>query len=222
MIHFNQTLLQLPGRSINLGSFGDMVKAVDILAGAIEPFPKLAETAIRCLTFYRLNIRHTCCASITVDSDELPADYGSNFNELREEDKYCVHQLNQLVTGFMSQFNESTLSLSDFINEQWVEQMDRFEAEEKNMVWTMQEKDMLLSIGVLPRDGLVDDDKSNEDSINYSDKDEDTGEDSDEELNKATEGCRRIPYSDPEYWNRQFKTIAKGGRAKDEDKWYFT
>lgn len=106
-------------RNANPGSFGDVVNIVSILTEAIEPFSKLAETAIRCLTFHRLNIRHTCCASIPTPfgGRKLPADDGSDFDELREEDEGRVHQLNQLMKGFMSQYNESTLSLSDFIDE---------------------------------------------------------------------------------------------------------
>ncbi|KAI1113035.1 hypothetical protein F5Y14DRAFT_419390 [Nemania sp. NC0429] len=207
VIYFNQIIQHeyLRCSKKDLGSFGDMVKIVSMLVGAIEPLPKLAEAAIRCLTFNRLRIRHTCCASIPIfySGRKLPADYGSDFDELREEDECRVEQLNQLMTGFMRQYRESSLSLTDFINEQWAVEMDRLEAEEKKMLWTTQEKDVLLSLGVLPKDGMVDNDKSNGKS------------------NKKCRGafraceCRaRDLDSKIECWNRKFEMIVKGSPTR--------
>ncbi|KAI1126305.1 hypothetical protein F5Y10DRAFT_244983 [Nemania abortiva] len=182
------------------GFFGDVVHIFDLLTGIVEPPLKLAESAIRCLTFDRLEIRHTCCSSIT--DDELPADYGSDFDELREEDECRVHRLDDLVTSFMSQYKDSTLSLRDFLIGPWVAQMGRIKAEEKNMAWTAQEKDALLSIGVLPKDELIDDDD-----------DESEGNEEDDESEGNEEDDERLHL---EYWSRQFEIIANGGRSREE------
>lgn len=82
--------------------------------------------------------------------------------------------------------------------------MDRFEAEERNTTLTMQEKEMLLSIGVLLEDGSV------------------NSEESDEQSNKVTGGRTGDLYLDLEYWNAQFKIIANGGRSEQEERsWRF-
>ncbi len=127
----------------------------------------------------------------------LPNDYGSDFDELREEDEDRIHQLDELVTDFMNQYNDSGLSPRDFINGPWIEQMDRLEAEEESKGWTTKEKEMLLSIGVLP--------KQETESTESQSNDED--EDGEEYENPRTR---------PEYWKRQFEIIVNGGRSVEE------
>ncbi|KAI3333579.1 hypothetical protein F4824DRAFT_513049 [Ustulina deusta] len=172
--------------------------SIDTLVGATEQFAMPVESVIRCITFHRLGIRHTCCASIPSERRRvLPNDYGSDFDELREEDEDRVHQLDELVTDFMNQYNDSGLSPRDFINGPWIEQMDRLEAEEESKGWTTKEKEMLLSIGVLP--------KQETESTESQSNDED--EDGEEYENPRTR---------PEYWKRQFEIIVNGGRSVEE------
>ncbi|KAI0878081.1 hypothetical protein GGS24DRAFT_30660 [Hypoxylon argillaceum] len=205
---YRNCLIELnAGGSRRNGSLRDAVNTINDYAGVIESSSDLAESTIRSLTFHRLKIRHTCCASIG-RSNSLPHDYGSDFDELREEDEYRVRQLNELVKSFMDQYNESALSLKDFVDGPWVEQMDRIAVKEKNTEWTAQEKNKLLTIGVVPKDDPVDDDKSSQCSsafeTDYKDKDEAVA---------------------LRYWNRQFEIIANGGRSEVESrewlKWQF-
>lgn len=97
----------------------------------------------------------------------------------------------------MDQYNESALSLKDFVDGPWVEQMDRIAVEEKNTVWTAQEKNTLLSIGVVPKDDPVDDDESSQCS---------SACETDCEYEDEAVALR--------YWNRQFEIIANGGRSE--------
>ncbi|TGJ82101.1 hypothetical protein E0Z10_g6673 [Xylaria hypoxylon] len=178
-----------------LGYLGDAVKHINLLASAIEPLPTFAESVIRCITFNLLDIRHTCCASIGMQWNyKLPADYGSDFDELREEDEDRVQQLNKLVVNFMDQYNASGVSLKDYISGLWLEQMDRFELEENSKEWTTEEKNKLLSIGVLPEEETAD--PVDESDIEDEDEDE---------------------WWQPGYWNRQFEIIANGGRGRSEE-----
>ncbi|RYC56072.1 hypothetical protein CHU98_g10137 [Xylaria longipes] len=127
------------------------------------------------------------------------------FDELREEDEYRVRQLNELVTDFMDRYNNGTLTLKDFINGPWAEQMDQIEAEERKKTWTTQEKDLLQSISVLPEDEPIDVDENDETETEDS-LVEDENEDEDEDK-----------WLQPGYWNRQFEIIANGGRSEEEN-----
>lgn len=152
----------------------------------------LVESLIRCITFKRLDIRHTCCTSIDdLDAwqNDIFADYGNDFNELREEDKLRVHQLDTLVAEFMDLYTDGHFTLQDFIRGPWKETMAGLEAE-ADMTWTAEEKDALLSIGVIPRDTPTCD-------VAHESNDK-----------------RRITspdFSDPEVWNQHFEIIANGG-----------
>ncbi|KAI1745155.1 hypothetical protein F4680DRAFT_404447 [Xylaria scruposa] len=180
-----------------------LIDTIHTFASSVENSSMLAESAFRCLTFHRLGIRHTCCASITGESYRvLPADYGSDFDELREEDEYRVHQLNELVAGFMDQYNNGALTLEEFVIGPWTEQMDHIEAEERERIWTTQEKNKFLSIGVLVEDepaNVSGDDETDTDDYLVGDE-------------------KRMQ---PEYWNRQFEIIANGGRSKEEDRCFY-
>ncbi|KAJ3577525.1 hypothetical protein NPX13_g3041 [Xylaria arbuscula] len=142
----------------------------------------------------RLGIRHTCCASVRdmYYPEKFPLDYGSDFKELKEEDKDRIHQLNELVAQFLEQYNNSGQILEDFMTGPWGEEILRIEEEEENKRWTAQETDRLLSIGVM----LEDDVESAESS---SAEDEEGGD-----------------RSQPEYWSKQFEIIVNGGRSVEE------
>ncbi|KAI0554556.1 hypothetical protein F4679DRAFT_526522 [Xylaria curta] len=178
----------------------ELIDTIHTFAPSVENFSTLVESALRSLTFHRLGIRHTCCASIMGYCPVLPVDYGSDFDELREEDEYRVHQLNELVLDFMDQYNKGALTFEDFIAGPWTEHMNHIESEERKRTWTTQEKDVLLSVGVLADDELADvsgdDETETDDSL--------VGEDEDKLLR-------------PEYWNRQFEIIANGGRSEEEE-----
>ncbi|RWA09262.1 hypothetical protein EKO27_g5832 [Xylaria grammica] len=174
--------------------------AIDTFSRAIE-HSTLIEAVIRCITFDRLGIRHTCCASINIrDLYKLPADYGSDFDELREEDEDRVNQLNQLVANFIDQYNASNVSLTDFINGPWAEQILRIKLEEASQDWTVEEKSELLAIGVLPKGKTVD-------AASKSDS---------RDENKHRGIIRNASRLKPEYWSRQFEIIANGGWSKEE------
>ncbi|KAI1350636.1 hypothetical protein F5Y01DRAFT_325881 [Xylaria sp. FL0043] len=191
-------------------SITDLINYVNTLAEAIEKFYTPVESIIRCITFNRLGIRHTCCASIEDYTLTLPVDYGSDFDELREEDRHRVYQLDKLVADFMEQYENSGLSLSDFISGPWVERMSRLKREEESKEWTAEERDMLLSIGVLPKHRIesveeLDNEKEDED------EDEDEGEGEDD-----------MDPSRPEYWNKQFEIIVNGGRSIEEPSCHYS
>ncbi|KAI1420406.1 hypothetical protein F5Y12DRAFT_719582 [Xylaria sp. FL1777] len=175
----------------------DLTSIIDILVGVTGQLSTSVESVIRCITFHQLGIRHTCCASIgTWLGRDMPAEYGSDFDELREEDEYRVHQLNELIPDFMDQYNHSGLSIRDFISGPWIDRIRRIKAEE-SMGWTTEEKDKLLAIGVLPKNGTGSTKPSRED------------EDDDESGYK-------IEWLQSEYWNKQFEIIANGGRSVEE------
>ncbi|GAW12985.1 hypothetical protein ANO14919_023610 [Xylariales sp. No.14919] len=229
-IFFNQ--LARATSSGNFDGFYDVEKAIDAFSSdidaiswAIDTFSMaigafsraiehstLIEAVIRCITFDRLGIRHTCCASIKIrDLYKLPADYGSDFDELREEDEDRVNQLNQLVANFMDQYNASDVSITDFINGPWAEQILRIKLEEASQDWTVEEKSELLAIGVLPKGETVD-------AASKSD--------SREKIKRIDEVKHRAIIRDvsrlkPEYWPRQFEIIANGGRSKEESRMQF-
>ncbi|KAI0455891.1 hypothetical protein F5B21DRAFT_470088 [Xylaria acuta] len=60
----------------------------------------------------------------------------------------------------MERYKNGALTLKDFINGPWAERMDHIEAEERERIWTTLEKDVLLFIGVLPENELVDVDEN--------------------------------------------------------------
>ncbi|KAI1365738.1 hypothetical protein F5Y08DRAFT_302993 [Xylaria arbuscula] len=171
-----------------------LMQDLNTLVQATGPFSITVECIIRCLTFQRLGIRHTCCASVRdmYYPEKFPLDYGSDFKELKEEDKDRIHQLNELVAQFLEQYNNSGQTLEDFMTGPWGEEILRIEEEEENKRWTAQETDRLLSIGVM----LEDDVESAESS---SAEDEEGGD-----------------RSQPEYWSKQFEIIVNGGRSVEE------
>ncbi|KAI0405972.1 hypothetical protein F4802DRAFT_560167 [Xylaria palmicola] len=174
--------------------FKGMLPVVYAFASGFEQLPTLVECVVRYFAFYAFEIRHTCCGSLRRYASSLPSDYGSGFDELREEDENRIHRLNELVTDVMAQYNESTLSLVDFMD--WfLEYMDRVREGEKEKAWTAAEKDALLSIGVVPRDSAADVDKPGvSEPIDIDNK-----------------------LIDPAYINRQFEIIVNGGRSEVED-----
>ncbi|KAI1128938.1 hypothetical protein F5Y10DRAFT_291575, partial [Nemania abortiva] len=94
--------------------FGMHIKLLDFL----NQVQKHAEVVIRCLTFRRLHIRHTCCLSRSADEwqkDQLQHKYGSNFKELREEDQNLIYLLNTLINEFTSRYRTWDLPLSKFL-----------------------------------------------------------------------------------------------------------
>ncbi|KAI0798281.1 hypothetical protein GGR55DRAFT_582841 [Xylaria sp. FL0064] len=188
-------------QKLHLGcSITALADYVNDLTEVIQKFSTPVESVIRCITFHRLGIRHTCCASIAPYTRTLPVDYGSDFDELREEDRHRVHKLDKLVADFMEQYENSGLSLSDFISGPWIEHMNRLEREDESKEWTTEERDMLLSIGVLPKHRI--------ESVEEQDN-EDEDEDEDE-----------MDASRPEYWNEQFEIIVNGGRSIEEERWW--
>ncbi|KAI8633279.1 hypothetical protein F5Y19DRAFT_490470 [Xylariaceae sp. FL1651] len=114
--------------------------------------PELVETIIRCLTFERLGIRHTCCATIPGSKTYISPDYGDDFEELRAEDAERVCQLDELVTEFVELYRLDGSPLSAFIKGSWADRMELIDAEEKNIKWSAQERDAVRSIGVVPKD----------------------------------------------------------------------
>jgi hypothetical protein len=71
---------------------------------------------------------------------------------LRAEDAERVELLNRLVAEFMEQYHREGVSLSSYITGPWWERMDMIEAEEENAQWSAEERNALLSIGVIPHD----------------------------------------------------------------------
>ena len=177
-------------------AISSIIKGLNILIGATGQFSITVESVIQCLTFRRLDIRHTCCASLRLmhDTEYFPSDYGSDFGELKEEDSDRVLQLDDLVPKFVNQYENSGLSLKDFLIGPWIKEMNRIEEEER-LRWTTQEKDTLLSIGVVP-------------------------DDSPKPVHPARAyGPWAGPWGErkpPEYWNKQFEIIVNGGRSVEE------
>ncbi|KAK5628811.1 hypothetical protein RRF57_004526 [Xylaria bambusicola] len=181
-------------------NFGEVLEYLGSLS---TQYTIAVESIIRSLTFWRLDIRHTCCYSIDIRNiyESFPVDYGSDFDELREEDEDRVHQLDSLVTKFVNEYNKSDSSLKDFLSGPWKEEMDRIEAEEKSMRWTAEEESMMLSIGVLPKDGTECTDSPSECETVYESEDDD-------ELYQS------------DYWIQQFEIIVNGGRSVEERPWW--
>ncbi|KAI8946572.1 hypothetical protein F4801DRAFT_593242 [Xylaria longipes] len=205
-VYFNQIQKERGLLTSQRSILKELIDTFHVFGPCVDKSSTLVESALRCHTFHRLGIRHTCCVSIAKRPYfVLPADYGSEFDELREEDEYRVRQLNELVTDFMDRYNNGTLTLKDFINGPWAEQMDQIEAEERKKTWTTQEKDLLQSISVLPEDEPIDVDENDETETEDS-LVEDENEDEDEDK-----------WLQPGYWNRQFEIIANGGRSEEEN-----
>ncbi|KAJ2998992.1 hypothetical protein NUW58_g137 [Xylaria curta] len=134
----------------------------------------------------------------------MPTDYGSDFSELKEEDRDRVQHLNHLVANFMDQYNHSSLSFEDFMGGPWVAQMERLEADEKDIGWTVEKREILLSIGVMPKDTT---ESTESPSVAEDDKQDEDEEPSDADI---------YP---PEYWRKIFETIANGDDSAEEMKW---
>jgi hypothetical protein len=96
---------------------------LDDLAGE-----QLAEDVIRFLTFSALGLTHTCCSHVAFPS----IDYydcrirlmdPNDVEEIREEEDEMIRTLDCLVDGFMADFRETGLPLSDFLLGRWQETM---------------------------------------------------------------------------------------------------
>ncbi|KAI1283943.1 hypothetical protein F5Y07DRAFT_348148 [Xylaria sp. FL0933] len=196
-------------QKLHLGcSITALADYVNDLTEVIRRFSTPVESVIRCITFHRLGIRHTCCASIAPYTRTLPVDYGSDFDEMREEDRHRVQQLDKLVADLMEQYENSGLSLSDFISGPLVEQMNRLEREEESKEWTTEERDILLSIGVMPKHRL--------ETVEEMDKEEENDDDADADADAEDEDEDEMNRSQPEYWYKQFEIIVNGGRSIEE------
>ncbi|GAP92951.1 hypothetical protein SAMD00023353_8400080 [Rosellinia necatrix] len=116
---------------------------------------------IRSFTFYRLGIRHTCCATINRYSLDgtinMPDDYGSDFEELRGEDIDRVQHLDRLVAEFIEQYHSDGGPLSDFLTGRWSRRMDTIDEEEERKEWSADGKAAAVSIGIIPEDPAYDD-----------------------------------------------------------------
>ncbi|KAI1180360.1 hypothetical protein F4777DRAFT_598287 [Nemania sp. FL0916] len=113
------------------------------------------ETMFRSLTFHRLGIRHTCCASLDFEDmteNKIPIDYGSDFEELRSEDAERVCQLNELLAELVDQYGHYDGPISAFIRGPWTQRMDLVDAEERKNKWSERERLAVTSIGVIPND----------------------------------------------------------------------
>ncbi|KAI3321772.1 hypothetical protein HD806DRAFT_536866 [Xylariaceae sp. AK1471] len=146
----------------------------------------LAESILQCLTFYRLEIRHTCC--VFIEHHGYSHDGRDELEDLRAEDADRIDFLNHLVAEFMEQYRLEGVSLSSFIEGLWAERMDLIVAEEKRAKWSADERDAVISIGVIPLD--EEDERESQSSIK-----------SDDSL-------------EAEYWIREIDIIAEGGRSK--------
>jgi hypothetical protein len=112
----------------------------------------LVEIIIQSFTFYRLEIRHTCCASIGVRDNELLFVCSDDFEDLRAEDAERVKLLNHIVAEFMEQYRQEGLSLSSFIKGTWAKRMDMLAAEETKAKWSAAEREAVILAGVIPID----------------------------------------------------------------------
>lgn len=128
---------------------------------------------IRCLTFQRLGMKHTCCNwrylcqydNIFKNSmdlvtfmeeglmdtlngkrplvDRLDAD---EIAELQDEDKYLANDLEDIMKDFESQLKGSDSDFVDFILGYWWDKMDAYESQKEDI--PSKEKSMLRNFGI--------------------------------------------------------------------------
>ncbi|KAL4892940.1 hypothetical protein BDV59DRAFT_179061 [Aspergillus ambiguus] len=93
-----------------------------------ESRPGINQAIIRFLTFEALQLRHTCCTEI----DELPDCLWRDgrdvveIENIQEEDRQGIHELEQLVTEFDIQFNRLGLPIAEFLDHHWYTRMVEF------------------------------------------------------------------------------------------------
>ncbi|KAI1123868.1 hypothetical protein F5Y10DRAFT_42371 [Nemania abortiva] len=225
------------------GSYSHTTSEILDFFGRVQEF---AEDAIRCLTFRRLHIRHTCCISLSVsewEENELPYDYGSDFEELRGEDSERIHLLENLMVEFTEKYRTCGLTLREFLFGPWMQRMRAIEREHKNDLSNF-EKDKISAIGVRMVEDTNDsgnrsdweDSDELEDSASVGDiedeEDLENGKGDPEDLSlgghvisdSISSSGHFITFSDgkcmniarPEHWYAQFEIIANGGRSRFE------
>lgn len=159
---------------------------------------EVAKTVIRVLTFHELQIRHTCCMTLSFRPSVTEAEtYGEDFPNLREEDEHSLEQLEELMVEFMDQFLQDGDSLAEFIEGPWTEKMRQIRDAE-NEPLTQDQRDTIESSGVkligyddsdTDEDGMVEDD-SDEDEATQARR-RDTEEFWIEEMDRAVVAWRQ-------------------------------
>ncbi|KAI1079822.1 hypothetical protein F5B20DRAFT_153848 [Whalleya microplaca] len=133
-----------------------------------DEYTLFAETIIRVLTFHFLDLRHTCCTTLDdwmcTDKEacsrsdlDILEHYGEDHYEVWDEDEDMLNKLECLVMEFMDHLPEEGLPLSTFIRGHWTTRMLQVKQDIDTKVLTSEEKDSIMSLGVVFEDGTSQD-----------------------------------------------------------------
>jgi hypothetical protein len=144
---------------------------------------QLVGDVIRFLTFSALGLSHTCCRhwTNTIVSFPSPRDYHemikvmdpTDVEEIRDEEAELIETLDRLVDGFMKDFRELGIPLSQFLLEKWQETMLAELSIRDEMPKPLREQLEELGVTIYVNSGSGDEDESdkepNEESDYWSD-----------------------------------------------------
>jgi hypothetical protein len=77
---------------------------------------------IRFATFTRLGLTHTCCRRHSHLEDVLPVD---EVEEIRDEERFMLNELYELVLSFEAKYNELRVPLGEFLEGYWSQHMEK-------------------------------------------------------------------------------------------------
>jgi Ankyrin repeats (3 copies) len=137
-----------------------------------EDFAKLSNTIIRSITFGALDLTHTCCEfKSTWTFKDYPRPMLRVFpsemaGDIRDEEKYTIEQLDNLVEEFTANFLKVKVPLKDFFERYWERRITEVLQDD---VIDEDEKTQLRELGVR----LIEVDESETSGSDYNDEDMD-------------------------------------------------
>jgi hypothetical protein len=95
----------------------------DFLIPKSEELSSLPLELIRFATFTRLGLTHTCCHKFDFRNKAMPLVPLDEVEEIRDEEHTMLDELDELVLGFESKYNDLGIPLGEFLRGYWSEQM---------------------------------------------------------------------------------------------------
>ncbi|KAF2234149.1 hypothetical protein EV356DRAFT_181625 [Viridothelium virens] len=155
LVEFRDTIYETHSpffHALILGEFVTLIRKFPSLSEQINQSQCLCTAFIRFWTFERLGITHVCChgnrKSFRQCNGEQHILDPAEIQEIQEEERYTIAQLEELVTEFEMKYEELALNVEDFLEGYWDERMIEVLAVEGPLELVESHKEAAANIGV--------------------------------------------------------------------------
>ncbi|GIJ91389.1 hypothetical protein Asppvi_010354 [Aspergillus pseudoviridinutans] len=108
----------------SLGNSAELALHIALnLLQLVPPSSDVAETFIRLMTFEDLDLAHTCC---DWDDEAESVQFRQDPDVIEKEQEEAIHAFEELVQGFMDQYNRLGLPLVEFLRQHWCVRMQDY------------------------------------------------------------------------------------------------